>query len=192
MKPDCHEVALRIDRIVKQFEITLEPFWLSHESGQIKLCDASSKEFDLGDYRLCSQDFSRLESEFGPFSVIFFASIYFFWFRPFYARLDCADAAGVEAFTAHWGEAGMGFFHPPVGLIVRVMRYAEACRADGLLVVPDWPFSVFCTVLRETEGEGKVVRVDRFRPYLESPGWMISNTFRRVPKSDFIAFLFEF
>ena len=115
MKPDCHEVALMIDRIAKQFEITLEPFWLGRESGQITLCDALSKDFDLGDYRLCSQDFGRLESEFGPFSVDFFASSYSFRFRRFYARLDCADAAGVDAFTAHWGGAGMGFFHPRSG-----------------------------------------------------------------------------
>ena len=86
----------------------------------------------------------------------------------------------------------MGFFHPPVGLIARVVRYAESCRARGLLVVPDWPGSVYSTLLREKEQEGRVVRVERFRPRLETPKWMKSEVFSGVPKFDFLAFEFRF
>ena len=91
--------------------------------------------------------------------------------------------------TLQWGN---GFFHPPVGLVAKVLRYAECCGASGLLVVPDWPGSVFMARLREKELEGKVAMVLRFRPWLETPGWMRSDAFRGTPKFDFLAYSFVF
>ena len=72
------------------------------------------------------------------------------------------------------------------------MRYAEVCGARGLLVVPEWPASVFMVRLREKELEGKVAMVLRFKPELETPLWMKSNVFRGTPKFDFLAFRFAF
>ena len=91
-----------------------------------------------------------------------------------------------------WGAPEVGLFHPPVGLVVRVLRYAEACGARDLLVVPDWPGSVFGAVLREKEDEGKVVLVDRFRPWLEAPMCMTYRTFKGIPAFDFLAFRLNF
>ena len=36
-----------------------------------------------------------------------------------------------------------------MGLVVKVLRYAEQCQASGLLVVPDWQGSVFMVVMRD-------------------------------------------
>ena len=67
MKPECHEVAKAIVKLVMKFDIVLEPFWLSRESREIKVCDTLSKDFDMSDYRLSGQDFSMLQDRFGPF-----------------------------------------------------------------------------------------------------------------------------
>ena len=192
MKPECHEVAVRIWALVKEFELVLEMFWVSRDSVQIQFCDSLSKDFDTSDYRLSKGDFSCLEAKFGPFSVDFFASPFTFQFKPFFARLDCAQAIGADAFSADWGTWGNAFFHPPVGLLVRVLRYAERCRAKGLLVVPDWQGSAFAVKIRGLERQGKVVKVARFRPFLEAPAWLESKTFQGEPKFDFLAYLLKF
>ena len=58
--------------------------------------------------------------------------------------------------------------------------------------MPEWPASVFMARLREKELEGRVIRVLRFKPQLETPIWMKSNVFRGTPKFDFLAYTFSF
>ena len=192
MKPECHEVAKAIVGLVMEFDVVLEPFWLSRESREIKVCNALSKDFDMSDYRLSGRDFRMPQCRCGPFSVDFFASSFTARCKPFFSLLACAGAAGVDAFSADWGTWGYGFFHPPVGLVAKVLRYAEFCGAKGLLVLPEWPASVFMARLREKELEGKVIRVLKFKPELETPLWMKSNVFRGTPKFDFLAHKFSF
>ena len=192
MKPECHEVAKAIVKLVMEFDIVLEPFWLSRESREIKVCDALSKDFNIADYRLSGQDFSMLQDRFGSFSVDFFGSSFTARCRPFFALVDCAGAAGVDAFSADWGTWRNDFFHLPVGLVAKVLRYAECCGASTLLVVPDWPGSVYMARLREKELEGRVARVLRFEPRLEAPAWMKSNVFRGTPNFNFLAYTFSF
>ena len=192
MKPDCHQVALRIAELSKKFEIELEPFWLSREESQVVEVDSLSKEVDTGDYKLSTRDFEMLEQSFGPFSVDMFASSFSFQFSPFVARVACSQAAAVDAFTLDWGEAGYMFLHPPVGLIVRVLRYAKACKAAGLLVVPHWPGSIFMTELRAAEIEGKIFMVKEFQPELVSPEWIKSKTFHGPARFDFFVYHINF
>ena len=192
MKPDCHEVACRISKLAKSLDIQLEPFWLKRDSVQIQICDDISKDFDTSDYKLSAEDFSQLSRDFGPFSADFFASSFTKQFSPFYAKLACSEAAGTDAFSVSWAKPHFGFFHPPVGLVVKVLRFAEQCRASGLLVVPLWQGSVFMVVLRELVARGRARIVRRFRPALQSPPWLKSKTFCGVPKFDFLAIVFEF
>ena len=49
---------------------------------------------------------------------------------------------------------GTGSSTPPVGFVAKVLRYAEFCGAKGLLVVPEWPASVFMARLRGAGGQG--------------------------------------
>ena len=101
-------------------------------------------------------------------------------------------AAGVDAFSEDWGELGRVFIHPPVGLVVRVLRYAEQCRAKGLLVVPNWHSSIFMAKLVELEKRDKIRRVAKFKPFLHSAPWISSNTFQGFPWFDFLAFEMHF
>ena len=54
----------------------------------------------------------------------------------------------MDAFTVCWNK-GFGYFHPPVGLITKVVRRAEKTGARGVLVTPDWPGSVFLLKVEE-------------------------------------------
>ena len=94
MKPDYHEVTKRIDNLVKKHELLLEPFWLSRYSVQITLWDVLSKNFDTSDPRLDAKYFRRIESKCGPFTIDYTASSFSCQFKPFYSKLDCAEAAG--------------------------------------------------------------------------------------------------
>ena len=192
MKENCHEVARRIVELIRRWDIEFETYWLSRETLQIRHCDALSKDFDTADYRLSDADFRGLEDAFGPFDVDLFASSFSFLFKPFFARRACSMAAGVDAFSEDWGELGRVFIHPPVGLVVRVLRYAEQCRAKGLLVVPNWHSSIFMAKLVELEKRDKIRRVAKFKPFLHSAPWISSNTFQGFPWFDFLAFEMHF
>ena len=115
MKPECHEVAKVIVGLARKFDIVLEPFWLSRSSKEIVVCDALSKDFDMSDYRLSSLDFGMLQGRFGPFSVDFFGSSFTARCRPFFTLVDCAGAAGVDAFILTGVPGVTGSFIPPWG-----------------------------------------------------------------------------
>ena len=110
---------------------------------------------------------------------------------PYYARFASGEAQGVDAFSVSWRK-GKGFFHPPVGLISRVVRKAERERAQGLLIVPDWPGSGLMLVLEDRVRMRKIRLVKTFNPVLECPREILSDQFRGVPKFDFNVFGFEF
>ena len=192
MKPHCHEVALRIAELTRRWEIELDPFWISREEPQIREVDKLSKEVDTSDYKLSREDFRGLEEAFGPFSCDMFASSFSYQLKPFVARVACSQAACVDAFSLDWRGIGYMFLHPPVGLVVRVLRYAEQCGAAGLLVVPFWPGAIFMTKLGALERAGKVVLVRRFRPDLISPVWIKSKTFHGPARFDFCVYQLNF
>ena len=66
MKPDCHEVAIRIEETCRVYQIKLETFRLSRDSREIKLFDKWSKEVDTSDYWISDEDFCWIEGKFGP------------------------------------------------------------------------------------------------------------------------------
>ena len=191
MKPNCHEVAIRIQEIARHHEIELEVFWLRRDSVQITLCDKLSKDFDTSDYAIEMECFDWLEGKYGTFQVDYFASSANYRMKPFFSRFACSEATGVDAFTVRWN-TGVGYFHPPVGLIVRVLRYAEECKSRGLLLVPDWPSSTWRPVVENHIKRGTVKIVDRFRPRLIAPNYIRNNMFRGVSKFDFLALMMIF
>ena len=111
--------------------------------------------------------------------------------KPYFARFVCGESQGVDAFSVSWRK-GKGFFHPPIGLVSRVVRKTERERAEGLLVVSDWSGSGFMSVLEERVRMKRVRLVKTFIPVLECPREILSDQFRGVPKFDFKAYMFDF
>ena len=97
----------------------------------------------------------------------------------------------MDAFSVSW-KKGREFFHPPVGLLSRVVRKAERERARGVLVAPDWPGSGRLTVVEDRVRMRRLILVETVSLRLECPRKIISDTFRGVPKFNFNMYLFNF
>ena len=74
----------------------------------------------------------------------------------------------------------------------RVVRKAERERANGVLIVPDWPGSSLLAVLESREKEGKVVLMEKWRPRLICPREIESDTFRGMTKFKMCVYRFNF
>ena len=83
--------------------------------------------------------------------------------KPFFTRFGYGESEGVDAFAVCWDE-GFGYFHPPVGLIWKVVRQAERMGARGVLVTPDWPGSMYLMLVEEKVRERSIVLRRRFSP----------------------------
>ena len=188
MKEDCHRVAIRINELIQEGRIDFEIVWQSRDSEEIRFADHVSKDFDFGDYRLCDSDFQRLFVKYGGFSADYFTSDYSFRMQPFYSRYLSEKSAGSDAFSQVWSQ-GFGFFHLPVGLVPKVLQKAREYRAQGVLLVPDWPGSMMMLEVRQTP---QLVLEGAMRPRLECPSWFQNSTFRGVPKFDMLVLRMRF
>ena len=83
----------------------------------------------------------------------------------------------MDAFVVCWSR-GFGYFHPPVGLITKVVRRAEKTGARGVLVTPEWPGSVFLLKVEEKVQGGTLVLRRMFSPRMIFPREILSDTFR--------------
>ena len=177
MKRDCHFVAVEIEKLCRRFEIRLETFWILRESRQIEYCDVWSKEVVELDYcmsKVCSRD---LWDKFGLFYADYFASDRIYRMKAFFARFASGESEGVDVFGVSWKE-GSGLFHPPEGLISRVVRKVEKERAKGVLVAPDGLGSSRLAMVEEKVRMRKWILVNNVSLVLECPLEIVSNTFR--------------
>ena len=111
--------------------------------------------------------------------------------KPYYARFASGESQGVDAFSVSWRK-GRGFFHPPVGLLSKVVRKAEREKAKGVLVAPDWPGSGRMPLVEKRVRMKKLRLVEKANLVLECPREIISDTFRGVPKFGFNIYVFDF
>ena len=188
MKKDCHEVAKRINDLIRQCNVDFEIVWQSRESKEIRFADRISKDFDFGDYMISDGDFEWLVYEFGGCCTDYFASDFSYRMRPFFSRYILEKSSGSDAFSQDWNK-GFGYFHPPVGLVPRVLGKAGEDGARGVLVVPDWPGSMMA---REVKFCERLRLIARWRPVFECPFWFENSTFRGVPKFDVLAYVMDF
>ena len=111
--------------------------------------------------------------------------------KPYNMRFASGESQGVDAFSVSWRK-GRGFFHPPVGLLLRVIRKAEREKAEGVLVAPDWPGSGRMSLVEEKVRMKKLRLAEQVHLALECPKEIVSDKFRGVPKCGFNIYVFEF
>ena len=94
----------------------------------------SSRIVDYDDWQLVPGMFYWLNGQFGPFSVVRFASNY----NTVTQQYACPNTEPIDTFTVDWSEDNH-WLCPPPSLIVRVLRHAKQFRARGMIVViPRW------------------------------------------------------
>ena len=177
-KDDCHEVARRIHDLVEKYNIQLEMVWRRRNTEEIVLCDKISKTFDLSEFRIQMDSFNKLQEEFGPWTMDWFASDWSRRLERFASRFWTVGCEHTDAFSQDWGEEE-GFFHPPLEVLASVLEKVEKYGARGVIVVPDWPGSEVDSLMQQAS---KVVELMAVRSMeFESPLWRKDNTFRGWP-----------
>ena len=139
-QPHLQTELLRVVELCMQHNIRMEPGWIPREENQ--LADYFSRIVDLDDWQLDVGAFRFLNALWGPHTIDRFADHYNAQLVRFNSRFACPGAEAVDAFTVHWGEEN-NWLCPPPGLVVRVIRHAEACNACGTLIVPCWKSAPF-------------------------------------------------
>ena len=143
-KAQLHELALKIFSIAVQNNIRLEPEWVPRELNE--RADYLSRIIDYDDWMLNPVVFADIDQIWGPHSIDRFADCLNAQTPRFNSRCWTPGSEAVDAFTVDWmGENN--WWCPPIGLIPRVLRHAQACRATGTLVIPLWFSAPFWPLL---------------------------------------------
>jgi len=90
--------------------------------------------------------FTWLDGLWGPHSVDRFANSVNAHNDRFNTRFWAPGSEAVDTFTCNWGGEDNWLF-PPVYLIPRVIRHAQATCAKGTLIVPRWTSAPFWPIL---------------------------------------------
>ena len=124
------------------------------------------------------ESFRELEEEFGPWDIDWFASDWSKRMDRFASRYWTVGNEYTDAFSQVWNE-DVGFFHPPLHDLARVMEKVKRDGARGVVVVPDWPGSEVDSIMIQV-GVGVELKEIR-RVSFESPVWKKDDTFRGTP-----------
>ena len=143
-KEHLQKVALDVFSLSMNNHIHLEPEWIPRELNE--RADYLSRIVDYDDWKLNPVVFGVLEQVWGPHTVDRFASCNNTQLPRFNSRHWSPGTEAMDAFTSHWGGEN-NWWCPPVALVPRVIRHAQACGAVGTLVVPCWFSAPFWPIL---------------------------------------------
>ena len=136
--------------MILDYQIRLEPEWIPREKNE--RADYLSRIVDLDDWLLNPVIFAQLDVQWGPHTIDRFADYNNSQLCRFNSRCWNPGSEAVDAFTADWSGEN-NWWCPPIGLIPRVIRHAQACSAYGTLIVPCWPSAPFWPILCPTENQ---------------------------------------
>ena len=143
-KEHLQKVALEVFSLSMINHIHLEPEWIPRELNE--RADYLSRILDYDDWKLNPAVFSVLQQVWGPHTVDRFASCNNTQLPRFNSRHWSPSTEAIDAFTSHWGGEN-NWWCPPISLVPRVIRHAQACGAIGTLVVPCWFSAPFWPML---------------------------------------------
>jgi hypothetical protein len=84
--------------------IQQEMVWRRRNAQEIVLCDKISKTFDLSEFRIQMDSFNRLQEEFGPWTMDWFASDWSSRIERFASRFWTVGSEHTDAFSQDLGE----------------------------------------------------------------------------------------
>ena len=88
----------------------------------------------------------------GPHTVDRFADWNNCQLSRFNSRCWNPGSEAVHTFTTNWSGENY-WWCPPVSLVPRVIAHAQACMAEGTLIVPEWKSAPFWPLLQPVEGQ---------------------------------------
>jgi hypothetical protein len=117
------------------------PIHFFREDERIKMADELSKMADSDDWSIDEVTFQDLKKEFDLKTDIF-ASETNARLRRFFSKFYSADCSGVDAFAQIWSRGC--FMAPPVSLLSQTAdEIAKRKNCEGIIIMPNWPTSMF-------------------------------------------------
>lgn len=115
--------------------------------------DIASRQINIDtEWEIAEDEFRKINNKFGPFSVDLFASRLNAKCSRYYSRFPDPLATSIDAFTVAWDKEKFYAF-PPFAIILRCLQKIKQDRAEGILVVPQWPtqpwYPLFMSLLKE-------------------------------------------
>ena len=148
-KMHLNKLALDIFSLALKLSVELLPVWIPREEN--KVADALSKSLDTDAWCIDQETFQYIEQKFGQFTVDRFADNRNARVQKFDAKYFCPGVQTVNTFAANWaGE--FNWVCPPISQIGRALRHFEACKAAGVLCIPEWRSAYFWPLLVENNG----------------------------------------
>ena len=101
----------------------------------------------------------------------------------------------MDAFTADWRDEN-NWLCSPVYLVPRVIQHAHKCKAQGTLVVPEWPSAPFWPILFPEKVKFApfvvLIRVLTAAEFSMYPGRLGSSLFKGTPNTNMLAIHLQF
>ena len=183
----------KLIKLLSSLHLSIVPVHVPRDYNVLQLADLGSKWCDTDDWSIDQQSFSMLQ-EFAekPVSCDAFAyntnaKVIFF-----YSLIPSSGCSGINTFSMNWSHDFL-WVCPPVKEIINVLRHIQKQTCSGILIVPNWPTSMFWTKLT-IDGKHLLpifVKHIVFKPFLNKGEHCIHNTFDGVPKFTLIALVFD-
>ena len=174
-------------------KIRIEPEWIPRDENQ--QADYLSRIVDYDDWQIHPEIFAQLDSDWGPHSIDRFASFHNTQLPRFNSRFWNPGTKAVDAFTCNWQDEN-NWWCPPPYLVPRTIQHALRTRAQGTLLVPQWPSAAFWPMLFP-DGDTNAwfvreVRVLQKRNVVICSGRRGSNLFDGTPNTNLLAVRLDF
>jgi RNase H-like domain found in reverse transcriptase len=147
-KPKLQAYAKLIIDLTILFKIELSVKWIPRDINMV--ADFISQELDYTDYEIVPEMFSSVCNAFQLIpETDCFANNSNAKCPYFYSATYSPGCVGVDAYSYDWAVNGLCWIFTAPDQIIRALLHAEQCKANVLLLVPQWRNSSFYPVLNE-------------------------------------------
>ena len=148
--PNNYELILNIKLLERSLNIRIIPIWTNRDHPRIVLADLGSKsdrdtdEFGLSDdmiLYICN--YFKVEPEIDGLAIEINKK-----FDIYFSKYPQSKSSGVNFFAQPYRDQKIYYLHPPVNLIVYVVKWIENRKSfKGILIIPFWQSSNFwCSI----------------------------------------------
>ena len=136
-------MLINLFKLLRSIGAKLEVIWVPRTFEQLVIADLGSKFQDTDDWGICQKSFMTLQ-HIASASVTCdcFASSTNRRCEKYYSKFASPHCSGINAFSQVWAD-DFNFCCPPVKEIAFVIQHLLSTPAQGILVVPMWPGSIY-------------------------------------------------
>lgn len=139
-KPDIQALIIEILDTCMEHDFELLPVWVPRELNERADALSHANEEDVDGYTLSRKAFSRLDKDWGPFTIDRFAEpgnclVSSGRFNSQFWQEGCEWP---DAMSLLWGENENNWIHPPYSMLHDVVSLVINQRVSGTLIVPEW------------------------------------------------------